>query len=253
MAKRPLITRVPDIWIRLDHDGFLERFLQGFDDELDRLHLLSKDILNSKDADGIPDNYLSLLGSLVGYRWKNYQTYDWNRKRIREAISRYSYKGTSLAIRDLAKEHGSNFCDITDMESTAMVWSRQGVVDDDNCYFMDSDFHHPGVFLLRLAESIDFEHFIDDFQYIKPAGTKWYFYIHPELQPATVSVSCYSELQIHMDLMPSGHITVWDRSYFNGITPIQSLLIPHAVDFSEKYVTWDSEEVLFDDSYDVYI
>jgi hypothetical protein len=60
------------------------------------------------------------------------------------------------------------------MASTVAIWNRQGVYTQKDDYFYDADFHHPGVFLLYVEDTIDIESFLDDFQYIQPAGTKWY-------------------------------------------------------------------------------
>lgn len=259
MPRDDLFSRLPQIWKILDQvenvvdqQGILERYLSVWDNALNTSKTDADGVLDTRDINAIPDKYLRLIGDLVGHRWKDYRSYQWNRQRIRESISKYSYKGTYLAISDLAYEHGSDYCEIIDMASTVAVWTRQGTMVEDNCYFFDPDFHHPGVFLVYLSEDIDFEHFIEDFQYIKPSGTKWYYYIKSIATPASVTISASSELQPIMDLTPITWLAVFNQTYMMPL-PKESLLVPYTVDMAEKYIYWDSEETLFDDTFDVYI
>lgn len=58
------------------------------------------------------------------------------------------------------------------MASLIGAYDRQGSNVQSSHYF-DSDYFHSGVYQLWLPETIDYEHFVEDFEYIKPAGTKW--------------------------------------------------------------------------------
>ena len=259
MARTELFARLPEIWQRLDQVenvvdqmGVLERYLSVWDDALDASQVSAEDVLDNRDISAIPDRYLRLIGDLVGHRWKDYRSYQWNRQRIRVSVGKYSYKGTYLAVSDLAYEHGATFCDVVDMAQTVAVWSRQGALGENDCYFFDSDFHHPGVFLLHLSEDVDFEHFLEDFEYLKPSGTKWYYYIRTACAASSITFTPSSELQPKIDLTPDGWLSVFNVTYHSPL-PKPALLVPHTIDFAEKYVTWDSEETLFDDTYDVYI
>jgi hypothetical protein len=185
MQRKKLIDRLPDIWIRLDQDGFLERYLQGFDIEIDRLLAITKQILNSKDASKIENKYLALLGSNVGHRWNGNRSYDWNRQKIETAITRASYKSTTLSISDLLVEHGASRHQITDMASLVEIWNTQSGM------FFDADFFHPGVYQLSISEDVDLLSFFEDFEYLKAAGTRWYFRIFPVDTKASIGLSAY--------------------------------------------------------------
>ena len=115
MARTPLFERLPESWKyndtkteQLDSKGILQRYLGVWDDGFDRSEDLAESVLATRDISRIPDRYLRLIGDLVGHRWKDYRSYQWNRQRIRESISKYSYKGTYLAISDLVCEHGDD-------------------------------------------------------------------------------------------------------------------------------------------------
>ena len=179
MARTPLFERLPESWKyndskteQLNGKGVLQRYLEVFDDGFDRSEGLAESVLDTRDVSRIPDRYLRLIGDLVGHRWKEYRSYQWNRQRIRESIAKYSYKGTSLAIGDLVYEHGGDWHKILDMASLVGVYDRQASMPQSSHYF-DSDYFHPGVFQLWLPDGMDLEHFLEDFEYLKPAGTKW--------------------------------------------------------------------------------
>ena len=180
MARKPLFERLPESWKyndtkteQLDDKGVLQRYLEVWDDGFDRSEDLAESVLSTRDTNTIPDKYLKLIGELVGHRWKDYRSYQWNRQRIRESISRYSYKGTAVAIADLVYEHGGSYSILVDNASLVDAWNIQGGM------FFDADFFHPGVYQLTVTDDINFEHFIEDFQDIKTSGTKWYFRFLP--------------------------------------------------------------------------
>lgn len=181
MAREAIFSRLPEVWHILDQvenvveqQGVLERYLSVWDAALDLSHSDAVSVLDTRDINTIPDRYLRLIGDIVGHRWKDYRSYQWNRQRIRESIAKYSYKGTSVAIADLVREHGGSYHRILDMASTVDTWNIQVGM------FLDSDYFHPGVYKLYLSDDIDLEHFLEDFEYLKPAGTKWILTISPE-------------------------------------------------------------------------
>lgn len=193
MARKPLFERLPESWkyndsktSQIDGKGELQRYLEVWDNGFDRSEDLVESILETRDINTIPDKYLRLIGDLVGYRWKEYRSYQWNRQKIRTAISRYSYKGTSIAITDSVYEHGGVWCKILDMASLVGVYDRQGSMTQSSHYF-DADFFHQGVYQLWLPDGMDMEHFLEDFEYLKPAGTKWIIRI-------CIS-ECYSDIE----------------------------------------------------------
>lgn len=223
MARKPLFLRLPESWKYQDSKenvtdgkGVLERYLEIWDNSFDRSESLADEVMASKDTNRVQDRFLRIVGSLCGHRWKDYRSYQWNRQRIRELISRYSYKGTAVAIADLVYEHGSSFCEIVDMASLVGAWNVQGTVEEDNCYFFDADFFHPGVFLVYLSETVDMPSFKEDFSYCQSAGTKWYFYIKTDLAKTPVVVSSVTDIVVHMELTPRNRIAVFNESVFAG-------------------------------------
>lgn len=252
MPREPQFSRLPLIWRKLDKQGLLERFLGVEDTELNRTRQKIQDILSSRDVSQIPDKFLKIIGYVVGHRWKSYQTHQWNRQRISELINLYSYKSTSLSIKDLAYEYNAPFCDVVDMASTVAVWNIQGTVEEDNCYFFDADFYHPGVFLLFLSDTVNLSLFLEDFEYIKLAGTKWYIYLQPNLLSNVVKVSSLAALELSIDLTPKDRLAIYNNSTFLGALQ-KSLLIESGVTFASTNVFFDSELTFFDPSATAYI
>lgn len=175
-----LFQKLPQIWKRLDVEvteliedkGFLERYLMAPDAKFNSFEALIREYLRSQNIEVIRDAFLILLNDLTGHRWKDRKSREWNRNRIQIAIPRASYKGRWTAIEDLARECGSRYCKILDMASLVGVYDRQASMPESSHYF-DSDYFHQGVFQLSLSDDTDFASFLEDFEYIKPAGTKW--------------------------------------------------------------------------------
>lgn len=172
MPREPQFSRLPLIWKKLDKQGLLERFLGVEDTELNRTRQKIEDLLSARDITQIPDRFLKIIGYVVGHRWKDYRSYSWNRQRISELINKYSYKGSDECLSDLVYEHGGDWYKVVDMASLVGVYDRQASMPQNSHYF-DSDYFHPGVFQLWIPDNIDLEHFLEDFGYLKPAGTKW--------------------------------------------------------------------------------
>jgi phage tail-like protein len=173
MDRPKLFSRLPQSWRNLDEQGVLERYLGVWDKQFWTIQQKIDGLLETRNIEKIPDRFLNLLTSLVGHKWKDYRSYAWNRSRASHAISKYSYKGTRDSLIDLVRDHGGSYAEVVDMASKVAVWSRQGAFPADDCFFYDSDYFHPGVYQLWLNSILDIEHFWEDLEDWKPAGTKW--------------------------------------------------------------------------------
>lgn len=178
MQRKPLIARVPDIWRRLDYNGELERFLQGFDLELERLVSLTRDILDFNNTDGLPDKYLKLLGANLGHEWDAEKSYDWNRNKIRHAIPRASYKGTNSRLSDDMIELGAESVSVQDNASKLLILSKQGRLSEPDSYMVTANFWHDGAYVLRVVDSVVPSLLRSEVEPVMrktvPAGTIWY-------------------------------------------------------------------------------
>lgn len=188
MARRPLFERLPQIWGRLDVNGTLERYLDIWDIELDWIKALTDDLLVTRDIDNTPDKYIALLSSLVGHSWRNDRSYQWNRRRAKHAIRRYSYKGTVTRLSDDLRDVGipTGEWDITDMASKLLVWSRQGLWGTGNAYFTTADYYHDGAFDLAVivTPGDDLSSFIEEFEDTRQAGTVWWYKARNRIAPS---------------------------------------------------------------------
>lgn len=236
MNRRSLISRLPDIWLRLDSDGFLDRYLQGFDAELDRLIVVTKAILASKNATTIEDKYLRLLGENVGHRWNEDKPYNWNRQKIESAITIASYKGTTLAIEDLLREHGASSFRIIDNASLVDIWNVN------NGMFFDADFFHPGVFQIIASQDLDIDSFLADFEYIKQAGSRWYYRISPLHTEADITMSAAGYPRIRV--RPGGELNP-DMNWWWNYKP-QPPVFYIAVDYLDAGPISDPYEEIVD-------
>ena len=175
MARRPLITRLPEIWRRLDKEGELAAFLGVWDVELNAIHDKITKLLSIRNLDKIPERYLLLLADLVGHRWRNDKTRDWNRNRMRDSIRRHSYKGTLAQLEDLVAEHNGTGLDFIDMASKLLVLGKNGRLGCTDAVLVSPDYYHDGAFEVRVDRRIAYDDFLDDLQYTKPAGEVWFF------------------------------------------------------------------------------
>jgi hypothetical protein len=178
-----LFKKLPEIWKELDlrvndvveGKGLLERFLLAPDSGVRRIEDLIAEFLRAHNIEEIRERFVPLFNSLTGHRWKDTKAYQWNRNRSQVSITRASYKTTNQCIEDLAREHGASWCEVIDMASKVLVESKQGTYGADDSWYFDSDYYHPGVFQVFFSDDINITDFLDDFQYLKPAGTKWYY------------------------------------------------------------------------------
>jgi hypothetical protein len=175
MARRPLISRLPEIWRRLDKDGELAAFLGLWDFELDAVHTKITELLSIRNLDKIPDRFLILLADLVGHRWRSDKSKDWNRNRMRDSIRRHSYKGTLAQLEDLVAEHNGTGLDFIDMASKLLVLGKNGRLGCTDAALVSPDYYHDGAFEVRVDRRISYDEFLEDLQHTKPAGEVWFF------------------------------------------------------------------------------
>lgn len=191
MARTPLFNRLPEAWKRLDnlYGGVLEKYLGVFDDEYDNLRDKIESVLDLRTPNKAPDEFLPLLGRLVGHEWAHSKSYNWNRQRIMIAIRRYSYKGTQDAIDDVVTEAGGDEWWVVDMASTVIVPSRQGNLGTDNCFLVAPDYHHPGAYELQITAAIDYMSVVENhLARNTAAGEYWYLKTVPGTIPGDMAV-----------------------------------------------------------------
>lgn len=155
MPRKPLYNRLPNVMHRLDEDAVLKRFMEVLDSGFDGAHGRASDLLDVRSVDEIPDRWLPLLGDLVGHVWQSGKGYPGNRRRIRDAIRRWSYKGSTEAAGDLVRECGGEWFEIVDMASKIAIWSRQHRWNEDDSHYLDADQYHWGIFVLRVTDDVD--------------------------------------------------------------------------------------------------
>jgi len=177
MARKPLYSRVPKIWQRLDQYGYLEAFLSVLDNGFDKSHDLISGLLDLHSVDRIPDKFLMFLASLVGHVWRDDKSIQFNRQRIRDAIHRHSYKGTQDRLSDTIEDNQGQSSSVTDMASKLLILSRQGRLSCNDSYLTNADPYHEGVFNLSSDKWLQQQSFLQDFAETKPAAEKWYIHI----------------------------------------------------------------------------
>lgn len=189
MARRPLFQRLPHIWKNLDRPqdwwlhaedvqpGILERFLRVADSELDRVHELVAKLFELRSIDRVEDKYLPLIGAIVGHRWRDTQSYAWNRRRIRSAIHRWSYKRTIANIGDIIYDNGGGDWSVVDMASKLIVLSGIGHLSTEDCYFEGADYLAGGAYVLSVTDAVDLTGLRSDLSEATSAGERWYINI----------------------------------------------------------------------------
>ena len=184
----------------LGGQGLLERFLSVPDAGIARIEDLISEFLRSHNVEKIRERFVPLFEDHTGYRWKDSKSYQWNRNRLEVAITRASYKTTEQCISDLTREHGASYYNVVDMASKVIVESKQGNYCEDDCYYFDSDYYHPGIFQLWYSDDMDRVSFEEDFQYLKPAGTKWYYRVCiQELLSVCDHIGCSVLPELYLD------------------------------------------------------
>jgi hypothetical protein len=179
LPRNTLFSRLPHIWHTLDRQhliddkGILERYLGVLDNDFNRSYSKIKELLKVRTIDQLPDRFLFLLSHFVGHDWRQDKSSAWNRRRIHNAITTHSYKGTLARVKDTILRHGSTFGSVQDNASMLVVLSRQGYLSKDNAHITDANYWHDGVFVLRTTGNLDNE-FLDDFLPIRPAGEVWF-------------------------------------------------------------------------------
>jgi hypothetical protein len=122
----------------------------------------------------IQDRFLPLLTDLVGHNWRDDKSRRFNRERIQSAITRHSYKGTELRLRDEVKLAGSYICEIQDNASRLMIVGKQGRIGCTDCVIMDHNFWHDGSFELTVSHNIDFDELAIGMSETTAAGELWW-------------------------------------------------------------------------------
>ena len=213
MARKRLYKRLPSAVRRLDESKLLERVLSVLDDSFDATQAKIAKLRNIRSLDDLEDRHLPLVAPHVGHRWRNDRTYLWNRRRIEEAIERHSYKGAPDSLDDLIYEHGGKWFKVTDMATMLDVWNRQGGWNRADGVCLGDGLYHPGSYLLEVDSELDFDSFLEDFQYIKRAGTVWYFV--RSIEPAFIvdDTDVWSGFEVG-DISRDRHFGRWNRDDF---------------------------------------
>lgn len=191
MARTPFYNRLPQAWKRLDdlYGGVLTKYLGVLDSEYDLLRDKIESLLDLRTPNRVPEEFLPLLGKLVGHEWDHDKSYNWNRQRIMIAIYRYSYKGTLDAVDDVITEAGGDEWWVLDMASTVIVPSRQGDLGTGNCYLVAPDYHHAGAYELQVTAAVDDVAVIEDhLARNTAAGEFWYLKTVPGTIPGDSAI-----------------------------------------------------------------
>lgn len=180
MARTPLFNRLPKVFHRLDDvkdqndKGVFQRFLEVIDSGFDLVLSKAKSLLDTRSVDKIEDKYLSLMADQVGHVWRSDETKAWNRRRIRNAIHRHSYKGTLTRLGDDVLENGGTQHVVVDQASNLLVWGVQGKWGCDDCAFVSADYWHDGAMLIDVDEDVDLEALTADMLETCAGGERWY-------------------------------------------------------------------------------
>jgi hypothetical protein len=197
MAKTPTFKRLPAIWKTQDTLHILERYLGVMDRGFDRVNDAAKTVMDFRSPDKVPDRFLALFGEKVGHRWRSDRSYTWNRRRIVNAIARYSYKGTTARIADIVYENGGEYFRITDNASRLCVLSRQGQLSRGNCHIQSADYFHDGAFVLEVDQSVDLAGLEADLAETLAGGERWYINLlyQPEIIEDPLNTDCIQTIE----------------------------------------------------------
>lgn len=224
MDRTPIYKRLPRIWRDLDEQGVLERYLSVWDAAFWKVQQKITGLLDTRNIERVPDKFLVLPSATVGHRWKSYRSYQWNRSRASHDITKYSYNGTNLALIDLVREHGGKYIEVIDMASKVAVWSLQGSFPNDDCHFFDADFFHPGVFQLWIDGLDNLEHFLEDFEEWKPAGTKWILGWYLTNGTAKLKAKANSTIFVLQDLPGTRKLPIYNNSNWDNTVKLSAYI-----------------------------
>lgn len=202
---------LPNIWRRLDTNGTLERFLGIWDDNYDDISVKISELLDIQNPNKTQDRHLRLLGGNIGHIWRDDKTYAWNRNRIRDALRRYSYKGTNNQLSDTIEENGAEINKIQDNASMIMVLDKQGNLDGRNCHLQDADRWHDGVFEIDMNKVGDTSELSTELADIRPAGFTWMLSYSIVIAPIEES----PEIDILDESDIEYHRSIWSTDVFN--------------------------------------
>jgi len=166
--------RCPQCGKLIGVEGMLERFLNVPDSAFERIENFVGELLRTHNVQIIQDRFLPLLTDLVGHNWRDDKSRRFNRERIQSAITRHSYKGTELRLRDEVKLAGSDTCDVQDNASRLMIVGKQGRIGCTDCVIMDHNFWHDGSFELAVDHNIDFDELALGMAETTAAGELWW-------------------------------------------------------------------------------
>jgi hypothetical protein len=165
---------LPRNWRVLDENQVLERFLTGIDAELDSVHDKIALLAKERNLNEIPDKYLRLFAPLIGHEWGDDKILEWNRSRIRDALRRYSTKGTQTHLNQLITEQGGTHVSVQDNASKLWVLGMQGKLGQSDCVIMDGNYWHDGSFAATIS-GIEEDAATLGLEETLPAGTLWFF------------------------------------------------------------------------------
>jgi hypothetical protein len=155
-------------------EGMLERFLKVPDSAFERIENFVGELLRTHNVQVIQDRFLPFLTDLVGHNWRDDKSRRFNRERIQSAITRHSYKGTELRLRDEVKLAGSDFCEIQDNASRLMIVGKQGRIGCTDCVIMDNNYWHDGSFELTVDHTVDWYELTTGMAETNAAGELWW-------------------------------------------------------------------------------
>ena len=166
--------RCPQCGKLIGVEGMLERFLKVPDSAFTRIEDFVGELLRTHNVQVIRDRFLPLLTDLVGHNWRDDKSRPWNRGRIQSAITRHSYKGTELRLRDEVRLAGSDVCEIQDNASRLMIVGKQGRIGCADCVIMDHNYWHDGSFQLTVDHTTDWDELAIGMAETNAAGELWW-------------------------------------------------------------------------------
>jgi phage tail-like protein len=221
---------LPETWRRLDTEQVLERFLNVWEYEFGIVSEKIDGLLSINNPDKAQDRYLKLLAEIVGHEWDNSKTFIWNRNRIKYAIDRHSYKGTTARLTDDMIELGCESISVQDNASKLLVLSRQGRLSEPDAYMVTANFWHDGAYLLSLVDSavpsLDRAAVEPAVYKTVPAGTIWYLQYGRQL---------FTIFEMAVSLLHGQAIFSGDQR--QGILGFGKLIVDYEADRNE-FLSW---------------
>jgi len=239
MPRKALVERVPKIWQRLDTDGVLDGFLGVVDSEFLYIHDKAGEVFDLRNVDTVPDRYLSLLAPLVGHTWRGTKDRPWNRRRIRNAIRRHSYKGTAVRLADTVADNGTSPHEVTDQASKLLVWGVQGRWGCDDAALQAADYWHDGAFVLEVRDALeDIAGLKEDLRETTAGGECWYLRLVSDIE-------LFAEMADLLTMDNAG--ITWDRDDITvGYPPFPPGTLARMAGWltmDNAGITWDRDDI----------